>query len=78
MRRRETEISYELMGDLVGEFANTNCGNVRRDFGHEFLILVPLEVAGDADPAQRPASPRSFVVPTNRRNDESQLIVALQ
>ena len=78
MQHGETEISHELMCDLVGEVANTISGNVRRDFGHGFVISVPRVVTGEPDPAQRPASTRSFVVPINWRNYEARLVVALQ
>ncbi len=78
MAHGETEITDENMSDLVGEVANTLSGNARRDFGQEFHISVPRVVTGEPDPAQRPASARSFVIPIHIRNHEAQLVVALR
>ena len=78
MAHGENEISHEHMCDLVGEVANTISGNARRDFGRDFLISVPEVVTGEPDPARRPPSARSFVIPIHVRNHEAQLVIALQ
>jgi chemotaxis protein CheX len=77
MAHGETEISEQNMLDLVGEVANTLCGNVRSEFGRDFRISVPQVVAGEPEGEERPANARAIVVPIHVRNHEARLVVAL-
>jgi chemotaxis protein CheX len=74
----ESEVTHDNMCDLVGEVANTISGNARRDFGPEFMISVPLVVAGEPERIVRPKKTRSFVIPIHWRNYDAQLVVCLQ
>ena len=46
----EADVSDNNLCDLVGEIANTISGNARRHFGPNFMISVPVVVAGNAQP----------------------------
>ena len=77
MRMQETDTSDANIKDLVGEVANTISGNARRDFGKNFLILVPTVIAHDTEKVTAPHS-RSYVIPINWRTHSAKLVVCLE
>ena len=44
----ERDVTHDMRLDLVGEIANTIAGNARAEFGSEFMISVPVVIAGGA------------------------------
>lgn len=78
VRIGETEITVENMIDLVGEVANTISGNVRREFGSEFMVSVPTVLAGKTEKPAASGAIRSYVVPINWRGHAAQLVVSLE
>src|ERR1700730_15538778 len=59
----EAPMNGELIGDLVGEIANTLSGNAREEFGREFLISVPVVSTGGKVRFQFPRDCRNYVIP---------------
>ena len=74
----EEDTSVDNMCDMVGEVANTISGNARRDFGKDFMISVPIVVAGKLDQIVVPEQLRSFVIPINWRGYDSSLVISLE
>lgn len=77
MKMNESNVSHENLRDLVGEVANTISGNVRRDFGKDFVISVPTVVTGNAEPIALPPNCRPVVIPINWRSHAAKLVVCL-
>ncbi len=74
----EQDTSTDNMCDMVGEVANTISGNARREFGQDFMISVPIVVAGRLDQIVVPEQLRSFVIPINWRGYDSSLVISLE
>ena len=64
--------------DLVGEVANTISGNARRVFGPDFMISVPVVVAGSAKAIQVPRNVKAYIIPLRWHKYEAALVVSLQ
>ena len=77
MKMNESNVTHENLRDLVGEVANTISGNVRRDFGKDFVISVPTVVTGTAEPIALPPDCRPVVIPINWRSHAAKLVVCL-
>ena len=73
----EPEPSVELRQDMVGEMANTIAGNLREDFGSNFLISVPLVIRGKVG-IQFPKSTKNLVIPLRWKELTSYVIVCLE
>lgn len=71
------DFSQEMLGDMVGEVANTLSGNARKEFGANFMISVPVVIVGRAG-IKMPTSIRTFVIPIIWRANKSYLIVCLE
>jgi chemotaxis protein CheX len=74
----ETEITTEYHCDLVGEVANTISGNARKAFGQDFMISVPVVVAGEPDQIKLPKAIRSFVIPITWCQHQAALVISLE
>ena len=74
----ETDTSRENLCDLVGEIANTISGNARREFGKEFMISVPVVIAGSKPQILNPKGLRSFVIPIEWRDANCHLVICLE
>ena len=74
----ESTISDENLSDLVGEVANTISGNARRVFGPEFMISVPVVVAGAAQAIQVPRNVKAYILPLRWHKREAALVASLQ
>ena len=74
----ESDVSDNNLSDLVGEVANTISGNARRHFGPNFMISVPVIVAGNARAIQVPRSVKAYILPLRWHKLEAALIVSLQ
>ena len=72
------DISTEDIKDLVGEIANTISGNLRRIFGIDFLISVPVVIEGCARDIKLPVDIESYVIPINWENTKAYLVVCLE
>jgi chemotaxis protein CheX len=55
----EEETDEELLLDMVGEMTNTISGNVRKEFGSEFMISAPMMVVGPQRTLCSSSNPRS-------------------
>ena len=77
MKMNESNVTHDNLRDLVGEVANTISGNVRRDFGKDFVISVPTVVTGNARPIELPPGCRPVVIPINWRSHAAKLVVCL-
>lgn len=73
----EQDTSMDNMLDLVGEVANTLSGNARRDFGHEFMISVPIMIEGAPSRIHLPDDLRSYVIPVYWKAYSAAVIVCL-
>ena len=72
------DVSTEDLKDLVGEVANTVSGNLRKSFGSDFQISVPIVVEGPAKDIKMPKDIDTYVLPINWREYESFLVVCLE
>lgn len=77
MKMNESNVTHDNLRDLVGEVANTISGNVRRDFGKDFMISVPTVVSGHAQSIELPPGCRPVVIPINWRSHAAKLVVCL-
>ncbi len=68
----------ETLLDMVGELTNTIAGNVRKNFGGDFLISVPMLVKGKPDDILMRLKPPVFVIPLNWRKEKAYLVVGLE
>ena len=73
----ESDVSDNNLSDLVGEVANTISGNARRHFGPNFMISVPVVVAGNARAIQVPRSVKAYILPLRWHKLEAALVVSL-
>ena len=74
----ESDVSDNNLSDLVGEIANTISGNARRYFGPNFMISVPVVVAGNARAIQVPRSVKAYILPLRWHKLDAALVVSLQ
>lgn len=77
MRIGEPEPSVELRLDITGELANTISGNLRREFGPNFLISVPV-VIRDASEVKFPKSAKNLVLPLHWNGHKGFVIISLE
>lgn len=78
LRVGESDLSDHNLSDLVGEVANTISGNARRFFGPDFLISVPVIVAGSANAIQVPRTVKAYILPLRWHKLEATLVVSLK
>lgn len=64
--------------DMVGELTNTIAGNVRKSFGPDFMISVPMVIKGRPDDIHVRLKPPVFVIPINWRHEKAYLVVGLE
>lgn len=73
----ETDLSPANLADLAGEMGNTISGNARREFGHEFLISVPLVVKGRDQHISLPKGVKAYIVPFRWHKLDAALVVSI-
>ncbi len=76
-RSGETDLSARNLADLAGEIGNTISGNARRQFGHEFLISVPVVVKGQAQTLSLPKGVKAYVIPFCWQRLDAALVVSV-
>ena len=74
----ESDVSDNNLCDLVGEIANTISGNARRHFGPNFMISVPVVVAGNARAIQVPKDVKAYILPLKWHKLEAAMIASLR
>lgn len=74
----ESDTSEANMVDLVGEVANTLSGNARGELGKNFMISVPVVVAGAPSASHLPEELRSCVIPITWRAYHAAVVVCLK
>ena len=74
----EEGVSENNLCDLVGEIANTISGNARRHFGPNFMISVPVVVAGSARSIQVPKDVKAYILPLRWHKLEAAMIASLR
>jgi chemotaxis protein CheX len=72
----ETYVTPELIVDIVGEVANTISGNVREQFGSQFVISVPTIKEGGVGVIKE--TEQAFSVPFRWKSYTGHLVVCLQ
>ncbi|HNE01896.1 MAG TPA: chemotaxis protein CheX [Plasticicumulans sp.] len=78
MTQGETEHSQEHCLDVVGEIATTLAGNARRELGSDFMISVPIRIAGKPEQLTLARSARSYAIPIQWRVYSAALVVSLE
>lgn len=68
----------ETLLDMVGELSNTVSGNVRRYFGPDFLISVPMLIRGKPEDILLRLKPPVFVIPLTWKGQKAFLVVGLE
>jgi len=68
----------ETLLDMVGELTNTIAGNVRKSFGSDFLISVPMLIKGKPQDILMRLEPPVFVIPLNWRHEKAFLAVGME
>lgn len=71
-------LSESNLLDMAGEIANTIAGNVRAEFGEDFMISVPLVIKGEMDKAHLPEGTLSYVIPVSWKDYKPVLTVSLE
>ncbi|MGH1487024.1 MAG: chemotaxis protein CheX [Cellvibrionaceae bacterium] len=74
----EKNLSEENLLDMAGEIANTISGNVRSEFGQNFMISVPIVVKGRLNNMHLPKDTRSYVIPISWKDHTPVLTVSLE
>ena len=74
----ETDLSEANLADMAGEMANTISGNARRHFGPNFMISVPVVVAGNARAIQVPKDVKAYILPLKWHKLEAAMIASLR
>jgi chemotaxis protein CheX len=77
VKHGRTEITDDIMADVVGEVANTISGNARRVFGHEFIISTPRMMQGKDGANTLKLGERAFIVPIHWRSYQAALVISL-
>lgn len=72
------EPDEESLLDMVGEWCNTIAGNVRKNFGPDFLISVPMLIRGRPQDILLKLKPPVFVIPILWHQEKSFLVVGLE
>ncbi len=72
------EADEETLLDMAGELTNTIAGNVRKSFGADFLISVPMLIKGKPEDILMRLKPPVFVIPLNWRREKAFLVVGLE
>jgi chemotaxis protein CheX len=72
------EADEDSLLDMVGELTNTIAGNVRRSFGADFLISVPMLIKGRPDDILVRLKLPVFVIPLNWHKEKAFLVVGLE
>ncbi|MFT7387122.1 MAG: chemotaxis protein CheX [Candidatus Endobugula sp.] len=72
----EKNISSELIIDIVGEVANTISGNVREQFGSQFVISTPVIIEGKNDAIEDVN--QAFSVPFRWKSYTGYLVICLK
>ena len=67
-----------LMGDVIGEVANTISGNARASFGSDFMISVPVVVNGRPDSIKLPKGLKAYVIPVDWDKYQASLVVCIE
>ncbi|MFT7561533.1 MAG: chemotaxis protein CheX [Flavobacteriales bacterium] len=73
----ENDTSNTNILDVVGEVANTISGNARTEFGHEFMISVPVMIEGIPGSIHLPQELRSYVIPIYWKAYSAAVVVCL-
>lgn len=74
----EEDFSDDNLADMVGEVANTISGNVRRTYGANFLISVPLILTGGSDKVTFPKNVSTYIIPISWKQFEPRLLVCFE
>ncbi len=74
----DEEVGYEEFRDLAGEIANTISGNLRKVFGSDFHISVPVIVEGQARDIKLPKDIDSYIIPISWQKNKAFLVVGLE
>jgi chemotaxis protein CheX len=74
----ERDVTHDMRLDLVGEIANTIAGNARAEFGQEFMISVPVVIAGALETVRLPKDIRAFVIPITWHSQRAAVVIALE
>jgi chemotaxis protein CheX len=72
------EADEETLLDMVGELTNTLAGNLRKSFGGDFMISVPMLLKGRPDDILMRLKQPAFVIPLLWRREKAFLVVGLE
>lgn len=64
--------------DLIGEVTNTIAGNMRRTFGSDFMISVPLVLKGKVSDLQIQLKPPVYIIPITWNGHKSYMAIGLE
>lgn len=75
---KESNLSDDMLVDLVGEIANTVSGNARSEFGPEFHISTPFVFKGSPQNVFLPKEGRAFIIPIIWQQKVGEIVVCLE
>lgn len=64
--------------DLVGEVSNTISGNVRKEFGDQFMLSTPIVLKGKSDNVKMTKVEQIYVIPIVWRQYQANLIINVE
>jgi chemotaxis protein CheX len=73
----EVKVSSELVLDIVGEVTNTISGNVRENFGSQFVISVPIIKEKSSGVLENSQHDKAFTIPFRWKTYTGHLVVCL-
>lgn len=68
----------EDMLDMAGEVCNVVAGNVREQYGHEFMITIPIVFKGMPEALKFPSGVPIYVIPMEWNGFEAYMVVAIK
>ncbi len=64
--------------DMAGEVTNVVCGNLRDQYGSDFMISVPIVFKGKPERLKFPENVHAYVVPINWNNHEANVVIGME
>jgi len=74
----ETDFCDEHIVDIIGEIANTISGNVRSQYGKDFMISVPAVISGGSHKVNYPGNTATYIIPITWKQYQPRLMISLE
>ncbi|AHC14968.1 chemotaxis protein CheX [Salinispira pacifica] len=72
------QVGDDELGDLAGEVTNTISGNLRRTFGSEYIISVPVVMRNSMESIRHHLTHPVIMIPIEWRSNQALLAIGLE